>query len=129
MALSPQRTEQVPLPMPADAQQMVMTLPLPARTVVVNKAPLPTEFSHNDDYTSLVGQLQYNAHRDTWRFRYAEDNMSDAFGGSVTLIDVGDMLKGFRSGQMVTIEGDMTDIDPKTGRPAYKVRRIGPANQ
>jgi hypothetical protein len=115
--------------MPADRQHMVMTLPLPARIVVAHKEPLPSAFFHNDDYTSLVGQLHYNAHRDTWRLRYADDKMSDAFGGSVTLIDVGDSFRGFRSGQWVTVEGDMTDIDPKSGNPSYKIRTIGPANQ
>lgn len=115
-----------------NVQQAVMTQPAMPQTVVTRKAAnvvMPASYFHNEDYTSLVGQLHYNPRNDTWRLRYATVDVSDVFGGSVTLIDVGGMMKGLRSGQMVAVEGEVTDVDSTSVSPAYKIRRIWPVQQ
>lgn len=115
-----------------NVQQAVMTQPVVAQPVTVKKMPtmvMPTSYFHNEDYTSLVGQLHYNPRNDTWRLRYATVDVSDVFGGSVTLIDAGGMMRGLKSGQMVAVEGEVCDLDSTSVSPSYKVRRIWPVNQ
>jgi len=90
---------------------------------------MPTSYYHNDDYTMLVGELHYNPRTDTWRLRYATVDVVDLFGGSVTLADAGSMLQGYKSGQMVLVEGHLAELDASGKSPAYQVRHVWQVKQ
>ena len=81
---------------------------------------------HAPDYTWLVGELNYNPHKDQWRLRYASIDEEDKYGGSVTLDGGTHQMKGMQSGMMVRVQGSMADPDSREPSPVYRVRDVDP---
>jgi hypothetical protein len=85
-------------------------------------------FSHAEDYTWLCGQLDYVTVCQAWRLRYASVEDDDRYGGAVTLIETGPM-DGFKSGQLVRVEGQLLNPDNRDPKTLYRVRSIQPLQQ
>lgn len=78
---------------------------------------------HAADYSWLIGELHYVQVRDAWRLRYLADDEEDAHGGTVTLMETA-QLKGYRSGQLVRVEGALLDPHSQEPSPTYRIRTI-----
>ncbi len=102
---------------PTEPQLIAAWTPLPS--------PKPTMPSCGAaaDHQWLVGQLIYDAQRDRWLVRYAGPESKDPFGGELELLRTGPM-DGFRSGQLVRVEGELVDPAPFQIVPAYCVRSL-----
>ena len=86
--------------------------------------------SHNENYTSLKGELQYLHGANVWNLRYASVDEEDRFGGSVTLVEMS-RQSSLQSGQMVEVHGEVLDQESKPlGGQSFKfrVRSIEPMN-
>jgi hypothetical protein len=83
------------------------------------------EFGHASDYTWLAGELSHIPSKNQWRLRFASIDDEDKYGGSVTL-DATLELRGFLSGQLVRVEGEMIDKDSRDIAPKYRVKEIIP---
>jgi len=81
------------------------------------------EFAHDTDYKWLVGELSYVPQKQQWRVRYTSIDDEDRYGGSVTL-DAAHQMEGFKSGQLVRVEGAMLNPDSKEPAPMYRVNSI-----
>ncbi|MGE3807638.1 MAG: hypothetical protein AB7K24_23495 [Gemmataceae bacterium] len=127
--------EEVP-PAPQPAPVVVeecepVARPIPAPTPPVTSVPrrdfsditARPGFRHNDDYTEIVGEIQYLHTRECWRLRYASVDEEDRYGGSFTLVETGSMSR-FKSGQMVRVIGILVDSESREPCPAYRVRSI-----
>jgi len=80
-------------------------------------------FSHNANYTSLVGQLQNSRISKSWRLRFASVDEADPYGGSVTLIEDA-RLSVLQDGQYVRITGRFLNPDEKAIAPPYQIDSI-----
>jgi hypothetical protein len=84
---------------------------------------LPTPgspYHHTADYREICGQLQFGTKG--WRLRYAELDVEDRYGGSVTLTEYG-KLDRFQDGQFVRVRGCI--LDPaRTIAPPYQLDSI-----
>jgi hypothetical protein len=76
----------------------------------------------------LFGVLDFNAHRGTWRLRYADAGDEDRYGGCVTLDGVGRQMEGYASGQLVRVEGEMVNPESRDINPAYRVKDMRPVS-
>lgn len=129
------RTQTVPavVPNPPSAQPVVAP-PRPGGESTSMRVPTPETpaiaggYQHNGDYTTLVGELHHNPRQNTWRLRYAGVGDEDRYGGSVTLDGVGRMMRGFKSGQKVRVQGVLVDAESREISPAYRVRDIHPVD-
>jgi hypothetical protein len=83
------------------------------------------EFGHASDYTWLTGELSHIPSKNQWRLRFASIDDEDKYGGSVTL-DASLELRGFLSGQLVRVEGEMIDKESRDIAPKYRVKEIIP---
>ncbi len=61
-------------------------------------------FAHAPDYSWVCGQLVHFGRGNKWRLRYLSVDETDNYGGSVSLVDEG-QLQNFQDGQYVRIEG------------------------
>ena len=86
------------------------------------------KYGHAPDYSWLVGELQFNRLRNTWRVRYASVDEEDPYGGSVTLVEVGSLTE-FTSGQIVRVEGQFDNPESREPSPPYRVRLIQAASR
>jgi hypothetical protein len=78
---------------------------------------------HAEDYSWLVGKLQYSRFNKSWRLRFASVDEEDRYGGSVTIVD--DLrLAGLKDGQTVRVEGHLTNPEARTIAPPYEVNSI-----
>jgi hypothetical protein len=85
-------------------------------------------YGHADDYSWVMGQLQYSRIHNTWRLRYAPLDETDPYGGSVTLAD--DLRNaGFHDGQFVRIDGRLIDANGRSIAPTYEVDSIRPTEK
>jgi hypothetical protein len=90
--------------------------------------PANPNYGHAEDYSWVMGQLQYSRIRNTWRLRYAQLDESDQYGGSVTLAD--DLRNaGFHDGQLVRIDGRLIDATSRSIAPTYEVDSIRPMDK
>jgi hypothetical protein len=96
----------------------------PARRSFADITARP-EFDHATDYTSLTGELSYLPQKNQWRLRYTSIEDEDRYGGSVTLDAIAQM-KGFHSGQLVRVRGEMIDKESRDISPLYRVKEIAP---
>jgi hypothetical protein len=118
---------------PREVLQAVQAAPQPAGNEPKPASPLQgpeappavPALGHAADYGWLVGRLQYVHVRNAWRIRYAGPDEADRHGGSVTLVDPGPMT-GYRSGQLVRVEGQILDPGSRDPSPAYQVHLIQP---
>lgn len=81
------------------------------------------KFAHDPNYHWLVGKLDYSKIQQAWTLRFASVEEDDRYGGSVTLMEPGEM-KEFRSGQLVRVEGRMENPDDFHARPPFRVQSI-----
>ena len=81
------------------------------------------EFAHDNDYKWLIGELSYVPQKQQWRVRYTSIDDEDRYGGSVTL-DASHLMEGFKSGQLVRVEGAMLNADSREPAPMYRVNAI-----
>ncbi len=103
----------------AVSTSMKVAIPEPPQTVTRG-------YRHTEDYSTLVGELHFNARHNTWRLRFAGVDVEDRYGGSVTLDGVGRMMNGFKTGQTVRVQGALIDSESREISPAYRVRDIFP---
>jgi hypothetical protein len=96
--------------------------PSPVRKSFVDISAHPC-FSHNADYTSLTGQLQYSRHTKAWRLRYASVDEVDPYGGSVTVAD-DSRLTGMKDGDYVRVQGSFVNSADQGIAPPYEVSSI-----
>lgn len=126
--------DELPPPVPqSEACEPVTPKAIPAPTPPAVQHSVPRRdfaditarpsFRHNDDYTEIVGEIQYLHTRDCWRLRYASVDEEDKYGGSVTLTETGGMSR-FKSGQMVRVIGMMANPESREASPEYRVRSI-----
>jgi len=88
-----------------------------------NDITATSAFNHSSDYGSLTGELQYVHVRKTWCVRYASSDEEDRYGGKVTLIETGPMT-GYSDGQIVRVEGQLSNADSHEPAPTFRVRSI-----
>jgi hypothetical protein len=81
------------------------------------------EFAHDNDYKWVVGELSYVQQKQQWRVRYTSIDDEDRYGGSVTL-DASHLMDGFKSGQLVRVEGAMLNPDSREPAPMFRVNAI-----
>jgi len=84
------------------------------------------QFHHANDYSCLVGELQYHAKNGEWRLRYASIDEEDRYGGSVTLVEGSHMMTGLKDGMMVKVEGALLDAESREPGPKYRVKSVEP---
>lgn len=80
-------------------------------------------FAHANDYSWLVGELQYLAAEKVWMVRYASLDDNDRFGGKVVLQETRP-LTGFKDNQLVRVEGTILEGDGLATGASYRVRSI-----
>jgi hypothetical protein len=86
-------------------------------------APANPNYGHADDYSWVMGQLQYSRTHGSWRLRYAPLDQADQYGGSVTLAD--DVQNaGYKDGQFVRIDGRLINASSRSIAPSYEVDSI-----
>jgi hypothetical protein len=81
------------------------------------------QFGHAADYAWLTGELWHNSQKDEWRLRFASIDEEDRYGGSVTL-DARAELKGYKSGQLVRVDGSLIDPESREIAPKYRVKEV-----
>jgi hypothetical protein len=81
------------------------------------------EFAHDANYKWVVGELSYVPQKKTWRVRYTSIDDEDRYGGSVTL-DASHMMEGYKTGQLVRVEGALLDAESHEPAPGYRVNNI-----
>ncbi len=128
---------------PAVAEQPALVIPQPAAAVSVkseiganpNLKPgvreivrdnVPKTYAHADDYTWVMGELEYQNTKKIWRVRFARYDENDKFGGSFTLVDCEDKMEKFQSGDMVKVDGFLVDSESRQASPDYKATDIVP---
>jgi hypothetical protein len=99
-------------PTPADPSETLEIKPL-----------VKVEFGRAPDYGWLQGELLFSSVRGVWRLRYAAADDDDAYGGSVTLVNVDSHL-ALQAGQSVRVKGRL--INPRSTEPSpyYHVRNL-----
>jgi hypothetical protein len=122
----------VPISVPATHSEKPKELPPPAslagkiEPVGYHAQPLTSggsTLAHDPEYHWLAGELWYAPARGAWRVHYAEAKDGDHYGGVLTLTETGAMDQ-FRIGQMVYVEGKVTEINAASSEPAYRVHKI-----
>jgi hypothetical protein len=103
----------------AGQEELAAGAPPEGPTHLAAGLPSPAR-GHSPDYAWLVGALLYEAAHDTWYVRYTSGPEEE----SLPLVNPGPM-KGFRSGQMVRVEGELIDPQPGQITSGYRVRSIG----
>jgi hypothetical protein len=127
-------------PPSAPVQQVAYTNTAPARTVAAPKNSKPafprsdaapprkptvdiTTAScsqHADDYSWLIGAVDYSRLDNGWRLRYAGLDEADKYGGSVTL--TGNIpLTGLQDGARLRVKGHLQNPEDGGTSPAYHV--------
>ncbi len=81
------------------------------------------QFGHAADYTWLTGEIWYVPQKDQWRLRFASIDEEDRYGGAVTL-DARSELQGYKSGQLVRVDGSMVDPESRGIAPKYRIKEI-----
>ncbi|MBV9126003.1 MAG: hypothetical protein JO112_21840 [Planctomycetes bacterium] len=79
--------------------------------------------AHDPDYHWLAGELWYAPGQGAWRIHYANPKDGDHYNGVLTLTETGAMDQ-FRIGQLVYVEGKVTEINAASPEPVYRVRKI-----
>ncbi len=90
-----------------------------------SKSASKVEFGRAPNYEWLQGELIYSSVRGVWRLRYAASDEDDAYGGSVTLLDVSPTF-ALEAGQRVRVRGRL--INPRSTEPSpyYHVLQLEP---
>lgn len=97
----------------------------PPMKTVDKVPPCPSGLGHAPDYSWLVGELTFSRARGTWTVRFAPVDEEDRYGGSVTLVGVGDMSR-FSTGQLVRLKGHLIDPNSRKYTPLYHAASICP---
>ncbi len=82
-------------------------------------------YDYDANYSWLRGQLDYSQSERRWKLRYIPiTGETDNFGGSVIL--TGQNFDAFRSGEFVTVQGQLDDQEVEKGgfAPLYHVQQI-----
>jgi hypothetical protein len=87
---------------------------------------VPKTLAHAEDYTWIMGQLEYLHGKKTWRIRYVSFDKEDKFGGCFTLVGCEEKMSRFMHGDSVKIEGFVVDVESKSIATEYKVTDIVP---
>ncbi|CAN5357856.1 hypothetical protein BH10PLA2_BH10PLA2_40010 [soil metagenome] len=99
--------------------------PTPADPVSTATAKPATkiEFGRAANYEWLQGELIFSSVRGVWRLRYAAADDDDAYGGSVTLLDISPNV-ALQAGQRVRVLGRL--INPRSTEPSpyYHVSQL-----
>src|SRR5262249_31298662 len=75
---------------------------------------------HADDYSWLVGTVDYSRLSNGWRLRYAGLDEADQYGGSVTL--TGNIAStGLQDGQHIRVKGHLQNPNDHGTSPGYHV--------
>lgn len=115
---------------PRPAQPVVAACPRgeapPARRSFVDITAQPS-FAHAEDYSWLVGQVEYSCIRKGWRIRYASVDEDDRYGGSATLADEG-QLGNLKDGQLVRLTGHFVGGEGKAIAVHYQAGGEGQGN-
>jgi hypothetical protein len=82
-------------------------------------------FGHASDYRWVSGQVMYSRVAKSWRLRYASVDEIDPYGGSVTLVDDG-QLRDLKDGGYYRIHGHLENPEEKVSSPPYHVQSIEP---
>jgi hypothetical protein len=85
-----------------------------------------TRYGRDSDYRWLKGQLEYSEVSRQWKLRYVPiDGQTDQYGGSVVLGD-SPLLKDFKRGDFVTVQGTLGGKNAENGgfAPTYRLDQI-----
>lgn len=82
-------------------------------------------FGHAEDYSWLCGRVEHSRLSKGWRLRYASVDEADRYGGSVTLMDDGN-LQDLKDGMIVRVRGRLSDPEAGGSSPPYRVSAIEP---
>jgi hypothetical protein len=97
------------------------------KTSHANPSPPPARkeptLARGADYSWLRGQVGYSRLTQGWYIRYAPFDQVDRYGGSLTLIDDGN-LGLLAEGQFVTVRGHVEEPVEFKGTPRYRVFEI-----
>jgi hypothetical protein len=81
--------------------------------------------AHANDYSWVIGELQYLHTRKCWRVRYAPLYIEDDYGGVVTLTGTDQQLaEHYHVGQIVKAEGVVLNPERRTTAPAFWVNSL-----
>lgn len=75
-------------------------------------------FGHADDYSWLIGQVEYSAVAKQWRLRYASVDEFDRYGGRLVLIE-NQHLSHLKDGMYVHLRGHVVNPDSPANAPTY----------
>lgn len=82
-------------------------------------------YGFDPDYAWVQGKLEFLQAAKQWKLRYIPiDGKTDEFGGSVILADDSDLLKEHKSGDFVTVRGNVSGRDPQGFSAIYRVEQI-----
>jgi hypothetical protein len=101
--------------------------PLQAKTTATTSLKPSVSFDRKGraaDYSWLVGQLEHSKLKNTWRVRYANRDVEDAYGGSVTLVGADDLLESLKDGDLIKVEGQLLSPEMKATAPTYRVLAV-----
>ena len=88
------------------------------------------KFGNHAQYQWLRGQLEYSSTQRRWKLRYipsdAPEGRMDAYGGSVVLVEQGEQLKQFKTGDFVMVQGRLaqTEAGSNDYAPLYQVQAV-----
>ncbi len=116
---------------PPSAPSMIARSPQipPSRIAVQSTDPVTrtsARYDHSEDYTWVMGKLEYLHSKKAWRVRYAPAEVEDALGGCVTLLGVDYLNDNLKDGQMVRVDGVLVDPESRQISPPYQVHAIKP---
>lgn len=80
-------------------------------------------FAHAEDYSWLVGPVEYSCIRKGWRIRFASVDEEDLYGGSATLIAQA-KLANFKEGQIYRVTGQFLENQNRALGLCYQVRTV-----
>lgn len=81
-------------------------------------------YGFDPDYAWVQGKLEYSQAAKQWKLRYIPiDGKTDEFGGSVVLAD-SDLLKEYKTGDFVTVRGNVSGRDPQGFSAIYRIEQI-----
>jgi hypothetical protein len=91
-------------------------------------ANAPLGMGRSPDYTVLTGEIFFYQQKNQWRLRFASIDEEDRYGGCVTLDALMEM-KEFRSGDLVTVRGELVNRESRDRAPLYRVHEIIPVQR
>ena len=99
--------------------------PRPSSIQPVSATSAPVEYGFDsENYTWLRGALRYDDSLKSWYINYSPA-AQDRFRGNLILAVAQDQLNGFRSGEMIDVQGHVDEARPNSnGLPTYHIESI-----